>query len=72
MVMQRKHALTISDLVEAGPHRESKWWMLIREGHLPAKKAGNRTVVLAADYDAYLRGLPPVTPGAPSNPSDRS
>jgi hypothetical protein len=72
MVMQRRQALTISDLVEAGPFRESKWWSEIREGNLPAKKAGNRTVVLRDDYENYLRGLPPATPGAPSNPSDRS
>lgn len=31
---------------------------LIREGDLPARKIGKRTIVLAADIDSFLSGLP--------------
>jgi hypothetical protein len=69
--MQPKLAFTISDLVEVGPFGRSKIFSEIREGNLPAKKAGSRTVVLREDYENFLRGLPPAPPGAPSN-SNRS
>jgi excisionase family DNA binding protein len=31
---------------------------LIREGKLPARKSGARTLILAVDLKAYLDGLP--------------
>jgi len=33
-------------------------YKLIREGRLPARKIGRRTVVLETDLQAFLEGLP--------------
>jgi excisionase family DNA binding protein len=33
-------------------------YKLIREGRLPARKIGRRTVVLETDIQAFLEGLP--------------
>jgi hypothetical protein len=57
-----KTAYLISDLVEIGPLGRSKIFAEIRAGRLPARKAGNKTVVMADDYKAYLNSLPPVEP----------
>lgn len=35
---------------------------LIREGKLPARKVGNRTIILADDVDRYLSALPAIAP----------
>jgi len=35
-----------------------KLYKLIREGRLPARKLGRRTLILAPDLDAFLRSLP--------------
>jgi excisionase family DNA binding protein len=37
-----------------------KVYGLIREGHLPAKKIGRRTIIVASDLEAFLRELPRV------------
>ena len=38
---------------------EATIWVLIRDGHLKAKKIAPKvTVILAEDLDAYLAGLP--------------
>jgi hypothetical protein len=57
-----KPAYLISDLVALGPLGRSKIFTEIRSGRLPARKAGNRTIILAEDFAAYLAGLPPVEP----------
>lgn len=67
--MDLKLASTISELAAAGPFGRSKLFDEIRKGNLPAKKAGNRTIVLTEDFEKFLRALPPATPGAPPKPS---
>jgi excisionase family DNA binding protein len=39
-----------------------KFYDLIREGKLPARKLGRRTLILAADLDAFLEALPRLGP----------
>lgn len=58
--MNFKPALTIDDLVEIGPFGRSKIFNEIRSGRLPARKAGNRTVILREEFENYLRDLPMV------------
>ena len=35
-----------------------KLYGLIREGKLPARKLGRRTLIVASDLDAFLKSLP--------------
>jgi hypothetical protein len=51
-------AYTINELINAGPLKRNALYREIREGRLVARKAGRSTVVLAGDWDAYLRSLP--------------
>jgi excisionase family DNA binding protein len=37
---------------------ESTVWKLIRENKLPAKRLGSRTIILRADAEQFLHGLP--------------
>lgn len=60
--MDSKLAFTIPELVATGPFGRSKIFNEIRDGNLPAKKVGNRTIVLADDYREFLRGLPDARP----------
>jgi excisionase family DNA binding protein len=39
-------------------------YRLIREGKLPARKIGRRTVVLASDLQQFLEALPRLGPAA--------
>ena len=39
-----------------------KLYGLIREGKLPARKLGRKTLILAADLDAFLASLPRLGP----------
>jgi excisionase family DNA binding protein len=39
-------------------------YKLIREGRLPARKIGRRTVVLASDLQQFLEALPRLGPAA--------
>ncbi len=55
-----KSAYRINDLVEAGPFGRSFIFDMIRQGRLVARKAGRTTVVLAADWEAFLGSLKPV------------
>ncbi|MFZ5674405.1 MAG: helix-turn-helix domain-containing protein [Pseudomonadota bacterium] len=36
-------------------------WKNIREGRLPARKLGARTLVLREDLERFLKELPPIT-----------
>lgn len=51
-------AYTINELINAGPLKRNAIYREIRDGRLVARKAGRTTVVLATDWDAYLRALP--------------
>ena len=42
----------------AKPKRRRNLYVLIREGSLPVKKLGIRTLILKADLDAFIAGLP--------------
>lgn len=57
-----KAAYSVTELVAIGPLGRSKIFTEIRAGRLPARRAGNRTVVMADDFEAYLSNLPPVEP----------
>jgi len=43
-------------------------YKLIREGRLPARKIGRRTVVLETDLQAFLEGLPMLLGAEATNP----
>ena len=51
-------AYTINELIDAGPLKRNAIYREIREGRLVARKAGKSTIVLAEDWDTYLRALP--------------
>jgi hypothetical protein len=46
---------------EGGPGR-TKIFRAIKEGRLRAYKDGKRTIILAEDYVAFIRSLPPAGP----------
>jgi excisionase family DNA binding protein len=41
-----------------------KLYCLIREGKLPARKLGRKTLILASDLEAFLEALPKLGPAA--------
>ena len=52
-------------IIEAGERigcGRSLIYDLIREGKLPARKVGARTIILAEDVDHYLAALPAIQP----------
>jgi hypothetical protein len=51
-------AYTINELINAGPLKRNAIYREIREGRLIARKAGKSTIVLAEDWDVFLRALP--------------
>ena len=55
---QPPKAFTLSELEASGPLSRSAIYREIRDGRLIARKAGKSTIVLAEDWDAYLRALP--------------
>jgi hypothetical protein len=55
-----KNAFTLTQLAADGPLCRSALYREIREGRLMARKAGRATIVLAADWDAFLQSLPRV------------
>jgi excisionase family DNA binding protein len=63
-------AYGVSEAATVAALGRSTVYAAIRRGELTARKAGRRTVVLAADLEAWLKALPPIktTPasGAPA------
>jgi len=57
---QPRKAFSISELAAVGPLSRSHIYKEIRQGNLIARKVGDRTIVLAADWDAFLQALPKV------------
>jgi hypothetical protein len=53
-----RHAHSIDDIVSNGPQGRTSIFKAIKEGHLKARKAGRRTIILDEDYLSYLRSLP--------------
>ena len=50
-------ALTIPDAVAAQRFEPLEPLLLLREGKLPARKSGKRTLILVEDLERYLKGL---------------
>lgn len=61
--MQNPIALTVQDAVKVSGLSRSRIYEAMRGG-LPARKAGRRTLILAADLEAYLASLPTYQAGA--------
>ena len=55
---QPRSAYTIDQLATLGPVSRPVLYREIKSGRLVARKLRGRTIVLAADWDAYLKGLP--------------
>lgn len=56
-------ALTIPEAVRVSGLSRTALYEAMR-GELPARKAGKRTLILAADLEAYLANLPTYQAGA--------
>ena len=56
-------AYSVDDVVRVSGLGRSKVYEEINSGCLVARKAGKRTLVLAADLDAWLNGLPKMEAG---------
>lgn len=57
-------ALSVRDVAAFLNAGESTVWKLIREQKLPAKRLGARTLILRADAEQFLNGLPPARQAA--------
>ncbi len=57
--MNDKISLTIQDVSKTTGIGRTKVFELIREGKLPARKIGTRTIILAEDLKSFLDKLPP-------------
>jgi hypothetical protein len=58
--MSEKLGYRIDELAKDGPLRRSALYEAIARGHLIARKHGRVTIVLKADYEDFLRRLPPM------------
>lgn len=57
--MNDKISLTIQDVSKTTGIGRTKVFELIRDGKLPARKIGTRTLILAQDLKAFIDKLPP-------------
>lgn len=55
-------AYTIAEACAAARVGRTVLYELIRDGQLPARKCGRRTVVLADDLRRWIEGLPAIQP----------
>jgi excisionase family DNA binding protein len=70
-MMESRLAYGVSEAAAVAALGRSTVYAAIRRGELTARKAGRRTVVLAADLEAWLKRLPPIKPTpAPGPPAD--
>jgi excisionase family DNA binding protein len=51
-------AYSVAEVVALANIGRDSFYRLVREGKLPARKLGRRTIVLASDLEAFLKGLP--------------
>ncbi len=56
--METQITLSILEAAKALGIGRSTLYVLIREGRLPVKKLGIRTLILKADLDAFIAALP--------------
>ncbi|HCE21987.1 MAG TPA: DNA-binding protein [Hyphomonas sp.] len=54
----RPMAYSVSDVIEMIGIGRTKFYQLVADGEIKTRKIGNRTLVLAADLDAWLAALP--------------
>lgn len=57
-------SLSIDEAAKALRLGKTKLFALIRDGHLPARKLGSRTIILREDVDRFLHSLPKVRKGS--------
>jgi hypothetical protein len=57
-ILRRGPAYRVCELAKLGPFGRSKLHELIRAGRLPARKCGHSTIVLADDFEEFLKNLP--------------
>jgi excisionase family DNA binding protein len=60
--MQTQLAMTVAEACAAARVGRTVLYELIRDGKLPARKCGRRTVVLVDDLRRWIEGLPSVQP----------
>ncbi len=53
-----KTALTIDEVIKAGPLGRTSIYAAIKAGKLTARKFGKRTIVLTSDFEGFLNSLP--------------
>lgn len=54
----RPMAYSVSDVLQMVGIGRTKFYQLVSAGEIKVRKIGNRTIVLAADLDAWLESLP--------------
>ena len=59
---QQKLAFTIEQATEASGVGRTALFAAVRTGRLRARKLGRRTLILAADLQSFLDGLPLASP----------
>jgi len=58
MHMDKPLAYTVSEFLRCAGIGRTHFYRLINSGELKARKQGKRTIILAADADAWLNALP--------------
>jgi hypothetical protein len=53
-----KFTYTVEEAVKAGPLGRTSIFNAIKNGSLPARKAGGRTFILVKDFEAWLESQP--------------
>lgn len=67
--MAPRLAFSVLEAARAAAVGRSTVYEAIRNHELIARKAGRRTVILAADLTAWLQALPSIKPSAPDGHS---
>jgi hypothetical protein len=62
MIVTRKPAYTIEELLQIHPGGRTRLYDAIKAGQLIARKIGRQTIVLDDEYTAYLQSLPKIEP----------
>lgn len=62
--MKDTPSLSINEAAKALRLGKTKLYALIRDGHLPARKLGSRTIVLSEDLERFLNSLPKARKGS--------
>ena len=57
-IHQTPLAVPIADAVKMAAIGRTTFYKLLKDGALPARKCGKRTLILMADLEAFLQSLP--------------